>query len=119
AGVRWTQPVTLWSGTSATSASSNAASGLSRITPALLTRMSTPPRRSTTRSTAATHAFESRMSPCSALPLPRAPCGCRCRRGIVTVKEGHVGTLFGEEVVYRPSDAAASAGHDDRLAGDA
>jgi hypothetical protein len=57
-------PVTLVARTAATSSSSNAASGLSRVMPALLTRMSMRPQRSAMRSTAAAQAAESRMSTC-------------------------------------------------------
>jgi len=41
------------------------------------------------------------------------------RGGVVAVEERHVRTLGGEELDDRAADAAAAAGHDDGLAGDA
>ena len=67
-------PVTLVARTSATSSSEKPASGLSRITPALLTRMSIRPVRSATPSTAVRHASASRMSTCTAVTVRDAAC---------------------------------------------
>ena len=116
-------PPTLVSSTSFTSSSSIAASWLSRIIPALFTRMSIRPQRSATRSTAAAQAAESRMSTCSAEILPVVSGAGFARLdhvgrggGIVAIEERHVHAFRRQQQDDGAADAAAAAGHDGHLA---
>ena len=112
-------PTTLVSSTSATSSSSIAASWLSRMMPALLTRMSMRP-------AAFDNPFDGGRAGCRVAHVdlfrrdvrpPRIARGHDFRGGggIVAIEERDVGALGGEQLDDRPADAAAAAGHDRHL----